>query len=235
MKTKKTLQSNQEDQRGITLLLSILILSAMTAIVFSVAAVALNEIRTSGDLIKTEPVIQASQALAEDGLFRTVRGYSALADCSGASVTTLNGVSVSTCASYYYTSPYNFNLSQNARRDFYLYNPTDQNANPGYTSASVTITSGSTGTIYFCPLDTQDCVATPSATQGVNTAGPATWNSGGLNPAQKYQLIIINGAGSAASYSVTTSPTGLSSGTTTMINQGSKQGVTRKIQTVVPQ
>jgi Tfp pilus assembly protein PilX len=235
MKTNKTLKFNREDQKGITLLLSILILAAITAIVFSVASVTLNEIRTSADLIKTEPVIQASQALAEDGLFQTVRGYSSLADCSAASTTILNGVTVSTCASYYYTSPYSFNLSQNARRDFYLYNPTDQSANPGYTSTSVTITAGSTGTIYFCPLATQDCVATPSATQVVNTAGPTTWNSGGLDPAQSYQLIVINGAGSAATYSIRTTPIGLSAGATTMINQGSKQGVTRKLQTVVPQ
>lgn len=217
------------------MLLSILILSAMSAIVFSVGAISLNEIRSSADLTKTEPVIQANEALAEDGLFKTLRGYSSLANCSSASTVAVNGVNVSTCASYYFSSPYSFNMAASARRDFYMYNPLDQTANPGYTSLSVKIIAGSTGTVYFCPFVVADCVSTPTSTQTLSVSGLTTWNSGATDPTQKYQLIIVNGAGSAATYSITSAPNGMPAGTTTIINQGTKQGVTRKLQIQVPQ
>ncbi|GAC1413095.1 MAG: hypothetical protein NVSMB66_4100 [Candidatus Doudnabacteria bacterium] len=232
---KEILKTKYNDQKGVTLLLSILILAAMSAIVFSVGAIALNEIRSSGDLTKSEPVIKANEAFAEDSLFKTLRGLSTLASCSSASTVALNGVNVSTCVSYYYASPYSFNMTINARKDFYLYNPLDQTANPGYTGLSVRIIAGSTGTVYFCTFVVADCVSTPTSSLVLSVNGPTTWNSGPLDTTQKYQLILINGAGSAATYSISSAPNGLPAGTTTIINQGSKQGVTRKLQTQVPQ
>ncbi|MDB4939861.1 MAG: hypothetical protein JWO40_286 [Candidatus Doudnabacteria bacterium] len=229
--------NNRNDQKGVTLLLSILILSAITAIVFSVAAIALNEVRTSADLAKTEPIIKADEAMAEDGLFNTVRGYSTLPACSASQTqgTVFNGVTVSSCASYYFNSPYAFVMTPSARRDFYLYNPTNQGANPGYTSASITIVAGSTGTVYFCPFAVANCVVTPTSSQTLDVNGTTTWNSPVLDPTIEYQIIVINGVGSTSSYSFTTAPNGLPAGTTTIINQGAKQGVTRKLQVTVPQ
>jgi hypothetical protein len=224
----------KHDQRGVTLLLAILILSAITAIVFSMAAIALNEVKTSADLAKTEPVIKAAEGSAEDSLFKMIRGYSTLVDCSGApSTSMLGGVTVNSCASSYLTNPYTFDLDPSTQMTFYMINPISQTSDPGYTSVQVTLRSGSTGTVYFCVFETADCVSTPSSTKALSMSD-ATWSSGALNPAQAYQLIVSNGAGATANYSVTSAPTGLPSGTTTIENTGSRQGVTRKLRIIIP-
>ena len=136
---------------------------------------------------------------------------------------------------YLLDNPYSFSLAADDQRDFYLYNPTDQAQAPGYTQVSVQITSGSTGTIYFCTAQVSDCVATPEATQTISMAGPTTWTSSPLTTTQQYQLMVVNGAGGTSSYSVTGSPNGLPAGTTTIQDSGKNQGVTRKLEITVPQ
>ena len=225
---------HKKSEQGITLLMAILILSAITAIVFSISTIALNEIRTNADLTKTEPVIRADEGIAEDSLFRQLRGFSTLPACSSPSTTSLNSVNVSICAGAYFDNPYTFDLVASQRRDFYLVNPTNQSAAPGYTSASVTMTGGSTANVYLCDISVVDCPSTPSSSKALNTTSSTTWSSN-LDPSTKYQLIVINGAGSVGSFAITTAPNGLPSGTTTIDATGSKQSVTRKIQVLVPQ
>jgi len=60
-------------QRGVTLLLAVLILSAVLAISFSIATILFVEIRTSGDLLRTEPSLYAAEAVAEQALFKLKR------------------------------------------------------------------------------------------------------------------------------------------------------------------
>lgn len=224
-----------KSEEGVTLLLAILVLSAITAIVFSIAAIAINEIKTSSDLTRTEPVLSAAEAVAEDSLFKLVRGLGSVSGCISPSSTTIAGVTVTTCASYYLDNPYSFNLAADAERDFYLYNPTDQTQPPGYTQVSVQITSGSTGTVYFCAASVANCIATPDATQTISVAGPTTWTSSALTTTQQYQLMIVNGSGGISGYTVTSTPNGLPAGTTTIQDSGKNQGVTRKLQITVPQ
>ncbi len=229
-------RNNRESEQGVTLLLALMILAAVTAIVFSIATISINEIRTSSELTKTEPVITADEALAEDQLFRTVRGLGTVASCASPSTTTVNSVSVSSCAGYYSDNPYNLSLAANAEKDFYLYNPVTQGGNPGFTSLSVQLTSGTSGTVYLCTFDINNCVSNPNIDSRALTSGGVTsWTSPALNPATQYQLIIVNGAGSSATYLVSSSPTGLPAGVTTIDNSGSSQGVTRKIEVTVPQ
>jgi hypothetical protein len=57
------------NQAGVTLLLAILILSSILAISFSLATVLFVEVRTSGDLVKTEPAIYAATGVGEQALF----------------------------------------------------------------------------------------------------------------------------------------------------------------------
>ncbi len=64
-------------QAGITLLLAILVLSAMMAISFSLAAIIFIEVRASSDLSKSEPTYYASQAVSEDSFFKLRRQISA--------------------------------------------------------------------------------------------------------------------------------------------------------------
>ncbi len=229
------LNNGKRKQEVVTLLLAILILSAITAIVFSIAAIAVNEIKTSSDLTRTEPVLTAAEAVAEDSLFKLVRGLGTVSACTSPGSTVVAGVTVTTCASYYLDNPYSFSLAADDQRDFYLYNPTDQAQAPGYTQVSVQITSGSTGTIYFCTAEVSNCIATPEATQTISMAGPTTWTSSPLTTTQQYQLMVVNGAGGTSSYSVTGSPNGLPAGTTTIQDSGKNQGVTRKLEITVPQ
>lgn len=59
---------------GVTLLLAVLILSALLAISFSLATITFIEIRTSGDLTRTEPSLYGASAIVEEALFNIRRG-----------------------------------------------------------------------------------------------------------------------------------------------------------------
>ncbi len=56
-------------QAGITLLLAVLVLSAITAIAFSVATIVLVEIRASGDVLRTEPVLYTVEGVTEEAFY----------------------------------------------------------------------------------------------------------------------------------------------------------------------
>lgn len=60
-------------EAGITLLLSILILSSILAISFSLATILFVEVRTSGDLLRTEPALYGAQAITEEAIFKIKR------------------------------------------------------------------------------------------------------------------------------------------------------------------
>lgn len=236
-----TYQANKnivrEKERGITMLLAILILASLSVMVFSLASIVINEIRTSGDLIRTEPNIVAAQAATEHGLYLAMRGLGSLNACSPVPTPVVfsNGVSVSTCADYYYPNPYDFNLGAGSRQDFYLYDPINQSNNPGYTGVSATLTSGYGGTVYLCNFDITDCVAGPHvATYSLSPLTP-NWSYNALDPALKYQLIIVNSASGLTSYRASGTPLGLPSGVTTIKATASSGGLTRKLQTTLPQ
>lgn len=227
----------REKERGITMLLSILILASLSVMVFSLASIVINEIRTSGDLIRTEPNIVAAQAATEDGLYLAMRGLGSLNACSPtpAPVIYSNGVSVVTCADYYYPNPYDFNLSASSRQDFYLYDPVNQLNNPGYTGVSVNLTSGYGGTVYLCNFNITDCVGGPYvATYSLSPLTPS-WSYNALDPALKYQLVIVNSASGLTSYRASGTPFGLPSGVTTIKATASSGGLTRKLQTTLAQ
>lgn len=227
-----------KNQRGVTLLLALLVMAALTAIVFSAAAIIYNEVKTSGDLTKTEPIITADEAVAEDSLFKLARGFSTLASCLSPSSSTVGSVTVTTCGDYYEVNPYLLNLAINARRDFYLYNPANQSASPGYTSVSIQMNSGFQGTVYLCNWTDTDCPtsASPIDVKTIASAGPTTtWNSPVLNPSNLYILTVVNSAVNSGTYTVTSAPIGLPAGTTTIQEVGTQNGLTRKLRVSVPQ
>lgn len=70
---------NQEDkikEQGITLLVAIVVLSAILTITFSIAAILIIEIRTSGDLLRTEKAFYGADAVTEEALFKVKRNIS---------------------------------------------------------------------------------------------------------------------------------------------------------------
>ena len=241
----------QPRQAGITLLLTILILAALSTIVFGLAAVTLNEIRTSADVALSDPVITADEAVNEDAMYAMVRGSAKgtiSSNCGSPSTFTVNGVAVSACALVYYPDPYTFSVPAGSKQTFQLFNPSDWEGTscsthgtncPGYTSVSIVENSGSSTNVYLCYVATSGCdPANDIGVTGLSTGSP--WTSGSLSGTSQYQLVVDNtGSGSAANFTVTTTTTaapayGLPSGTTNISVSGTANGITRKLESTVP-
>lgn len=248
-KIREILHGN-DSQKGVTLLLAILILVAIAVVVFSVAAVAINEIRSSGDLAKTEPAIQAADAVAEDTIYASMRGINQSSyntNCSSPVISTQSttGVRVSTCLNPYLVDPYTFAVptqigSVVGEKDYYVYNPNtaDPTNNPGYTQLVFKMLNGSSSvSVKVCIWSDTNCVGNATPYQsGVVSLG-STWTVN-LSASSAYQLVLLN-------TSATSSPTiqmtsyqssvlqGLPSAQTVIITTGSNGGVTRKIQSQV--
>ncbi|OGE80369.1 MAG: hypothetical protein A2826_02845 [Candidatus Doudnabacteria bacterium RIFCSPHIGHO2_01_FULL_43_23] len=131
-------------QEGITLISSILVLASVTVVSFSIGALTLRELRASRQLSLSEPAINSAEAAAETALFFRLREINQLAS----TCPTLISGSLSTGSNYefcsnLYDDPYYFNTASDNVRVVLLYNPAD-NTNPaaGYTSITITATSG---------------------------------------------------------------------------------------------
>src|SRR6185436_8963900 len=61
-------------QPGVTLLLALLVLGAVLAISFSLAAIIFTEVRSSADLVKTEGAIYGANGVGEQAFFNYGRG-----------------------------------------------------------------------------------------------------------------------------------------------------------------
>ena len=224
-------------ERGVTLLLAVLILAAITAIVFTAAAIAVNQVRVGGDLIKSEPAITAAEAGTEDLLYYAVRGVGSYStNCAAPTVSTILSITVNSCLNPYLADPYQFSLASNGEKDFYLYNAVTQGGAPGYTNISVTLTSGISATVDICSWTSTTCIGSPDvATLNLSTGQT---QSAVLNASASigYQVIFLNNVGSTGdTFTVTTTPNGMPSGTATLEVTGANNGVTRKIQTILPQ
>ena len=68
-----TNNKNFKSQQGVTLLLAILVLSSVLAISFSLATILLVEVRTSGDVIRTEDAWYGVSAISEEAIFNIKR------------------------------------------------------------------------------------------------------------------------------------------------------------------
>jgi len=64
---------NFRNEQGVTLLLAIIILSSVMAISFSLATIMFIEVRTSGDLLKTEGALYAAGGVGEEAFFNIKR------------------------------------------------------------------------------------------------------------------------------------------------------------------
>lgn len=62
--------SENHSEAGVTLMLAVLILSAITAIVFSLSAIVIIEIRSAGDNLRTEPALYATLGVTEEALLQ---------------------------------------------------------------------------------------------------------------------------------------------------------------------
>lgn len=79
-------------QSGVSLMLSVLVLAAITAISFSLATIVFIELRASGDVVRSEPSLYATLGITEEALFQYKRFVNERS--GGGTVETLN---VETC------------------------------------------------------------------------------------------------------------------------------------------
>ncbi len=96
-------------------MLAVLILAALTAIAFSLATIVFIEIRSSGDVLRTEPAVYATLGVTEEALFQFKRyvpsGELDIVNCGGKpkNVCSLNGVTMSLPETPYGPQPIQFN------------------------------------------------------------------------------------------------------------------------------
>lgn len=65
--------SKTSNQEGISLMLSILVLAAITAISFSLTTIVFIELKSSSDVVKSEPALYATLGVTEEALFQYKR------------------------------------------------------------------------------------------------------------------------------------------------------------------
>lgn len=65
----------KQSEAGVSLMLAILVLAAITAVAFSLATIVFIEIRSAGDASRTEPALYATVGVTEEALFQYKRLY----------------------------------------------------------------------------------------------------------------------------------------------------------------
>ncbi len=240
----KTSRPTRRGQEGVTLLLTLMIMAALSAIVFSISAIALNEVRTSKSESGSEPAITAAQGEAEEQLFTNVRGLNTSCASAGSEVFSSSGANTSFTTSYYYNGAYNFSIPSGGEQDFYLYNPCNQALAPGYTSVTIQeqSTSVGTATVHLCSWTNTDCKDNGDlASQSLSPGGSVSFGRGTISTNTQYVISVIysvsssSGVFSISAASRNTLQNGIPSNQVTIITTGSKDGTTRKLQTEVPQ
>ncbi len=162
-------------QAGVTLLLSILIVSGLTLIAVAIASFAVQELRASRAVIVTEPTIAAAESGGERGVWVIKResGEASLATCPARTTLNLtNNTQVSSCRSF---GEATVNISSGQNYIFLLYDTDDINGdvdllhcNPGhntncYNNITVTYVSGSVnGNIAVTRIDNTTNGISPS-------------------------------------------------------------------------
>lgn len=69
----RTCNQQLENQRGVSLMLAVLVLAAITAIAFSLSTIVLIELRASGDVVRSEPALYATLGVTEEAMFQYKR------------------------------------------------------------------------------------------------------------------------------------------------------------------
>ncbi len=133
MHMAKPFIKTRNKQAGVTLLLAILILAAITAITFSLAAITTIELRSSSDTLRTEPALYATQAVTEMAFFKYKRSVpDSQLDISGCAPTTLkicliNKVTLNALARQFDPAPRADVIPIDTTVHYLFYDPTQPN------------------------------------------------------------------------------------------------------------
>jgi hypothetical protein len=216
---KINLRNNK--QSGVTLLLSILILSAILAISFSLATILFIEVRTSGDLLRTEASYYGGQGVTEEALFKVKRQAPLNYTGTFGSVSLGNPVPVETQLTepIFQDKVDPLTTVQNTSNRYPLFNPSDLTGGSGYSYITITkLPSGNSNplVVYVCQYDPHDNADSynPPGEPCTNYDSDSTgyWNltnarnysisdtekshSWFLNSSMQQQIIIVNPASS---------------------------------------
>lgn len=230
-----SLQNNVDalssDRRaGVTLLLSVLLLSAITTIAFSLAAVGFAELATSDDLARTEPVFYHSLGIAEEATFGMKRQEpSVLSRLGGECPQSFTTYVLNTGPIASKVKHCNFNQEStievavpkntaNSAVRVYAYDPSTGGSGSFYTTLKFRKTTDNGGVVelYMCKL-TQECSdlsqypAVPLSGWDVPgtvlyAGSPAT---SAPDPSKPYEIVLLNKTGPKEYVEITTAPTGL--------------------------
>jgi hypothetical protein len=145
---------NQTRQSGVTLLLAILILASIMAISFSLATILLIEVRTSGDVVRTEDAWYGTSAISEEALFNIKRNVS-----SSTYDTLVGNVSLTTAQPTLNDNIIQVSVPPNASftgtaSHFPIYNPTCPSPNPASSNQTCQLGGSGYGAIKLTYLNT---------------------------------------------------------------------------------
>lgn len=84
-------------QAGVTLMLAVLVLSAVVAVAFSLATIVFIEIKSAGDALRTEPAVYGTIGVTEEALFQYKR-FITPADYNGFDVPSCAPASLNVCS-----------------------------------------------------------------------------------------------------------------------------------------
>ena len=217
------------NQAGVTLLLSVLLLSAITTIAFSLAAVSFAEIATSDDLARTEPIFYHSLGIAEEATYGMKRGEPTMrarlgSECS----TSFTNFVVEASAITSKTKLCNLSpdttievaVAQNTAATavrVYSYDPANGGGGAsGYTTLRFKKTTNNGGTVrlYMCRLSEEcsDLTDAGAPITGWNYAARILDYNDSVSapdPSQPYEIVLTNTTGPKEYIEITTAPKGL--------------------------
>ncbi len=218
-------QFQRSNQRGVTLVVAIVMLATVTFISFSIATVMIREIVSARLILKTEPAISGANAGGEIGLYLLFR------EVGGTNVSGPLGLSGANynVVSELYENPYYFNIPAGSDARIGLYDAENfANPNTGYTS--VTITNNTSAQSNPVKVDIFTFANVNAVLYSV-TLGTGQNQSFPLNDIDDRYLIVITPTGNfAASGQITAEPNGIPSDAPTITSTGTFGEVQRKIE-----
>ena len=151
----------RKKEKGVTLLLGLLIMGSLLAVSLSVSSILLTEIKSSGDLALTETVYQGSFAVGEEKLFEYKRnvpvGSTTVTSALGSKVKIDSPVATSTSTPIIQIKIPKTDLSfSSATTKLFVYDPQNSSGPSNYGQIKLTyLTTGATQSlnVYICEFD----------------------------------------------------------------------------------
>ncbi|MBX4187902.1 MAG: hypothetical protein KW793_02075 [Candidatus Doudnabacteria bacterium] len=151
------IRNKTEQQKGVAILLAVLLISAITVISTTIAFFLIQEVKSNRATYMTEPAIVAAESAAEQGIYQIKRG-TAVSSCDsnptfGNVDPANNKVKYRNCL---IASKATFQIDQSKDLVLYLYDPTNINGNLCMeTTSSCPLDGNGSGTQLFTSLNIQ--------------------------------------------------------------------------------